>query len=234
MSALRRRVKAAGDGGITLVEMLVAITLLSVVMGLTSSSLIGAIRHQSNITQQTEAQSRNAVGMERVTRLLRQAVFPKNGTNKNSSIITVATPTSVQFTSRLTGSGTVNQNAFDTPIRQFSVQLVGSDLRSGEGAESATCGTPCAYATPTLTKTLVYGVRNAGLTAVCPKNTGDGAVFHYFKIDLTGNLAPWVSGTDALKDIFGVQIDLWTQTQQGQSRPACVPLTDYVQLRNWQ
>ncbi len=234
MSALRRRLRPAGDGGITLVEMLVAITLLSVVLGLTSSSLIGSVRHQSNITQQTEAQSRNAVGLERFTRLLRQAVFPKNGTNKNSSIITIATPTSIQFTSRLTGTGTANPNAFDTPIRQFSIQVVGTDLRSGEGAESSPCGTPCAYATPVLTKTLVFGVRNAGLAAVCPKNTGDGAVFHYFKIDLTGNLVPWVSGTDPLAAIRGVQVDLWTQTQQGQSRPACVPLTDYVQLRNWQ
>src|SRR4051812_14356264 len=149
MNGLRRRLLAAGDQGLTLVEMLVAVTLLSVVLGLTSSSLIGAIRHQSNITQQTEAQNRNNVGMERITRLLRQAVFPKNGTNKNSAIITVATPTSIQFTSRLTGSSTANVNAFDTPIQQFSAQLVGTDLRSGAGAESSPCGTPCAYATPT-------------------------------------------------------------------------------------
>jgi len=234
MHALRQRLRqGAGDRGLTLVEMLVAITLLSVVLGLTSTSLIGAIDHQSSVTQQTEAQNRNRTGMELMTRLLRQAVFPKNGTNKNSSIVTIATPTSIQFTSRLTATSAASQNAFDTPIRQFSVQLVGSDLRFGDGAESC-AATPCTYATPTLTKTIVYGVRNAGLAAACPQNTGDGGVFHYFKIDLSGNLVPWVSGTDALSAVYGIQIDLWTQTQQGPQRPACVPLTDYVQLRNWQ
>jgi prepilin-type N-terminal cleavage/methylation domain-containing protein len=233
MRCFRRSPQAGDDRGFTLVEVLVAMTLLSVVLGLTSTSLIGAIRHQSAVTQQTEAQNRNQTGMELATRLLRQAVFPKNGTNKNSSIITVATPTSLQFTSRLTATGAASLNAFDTPIRQFSLQLVGSDLRTGEGAESCST-TPCTYATPTLNKTIVYGVRNAGLAAVCPANTGDGAVFHYFKIDLSGNLVPWVSGTDPLGSIFGVQIDLWTQTQQGSQRPACVPMTNYVQLRNWQ
>ena len=234
MRAFRQRLRAAGgDRGLTLVEMLVATTLLAVVLGLTSTSLIGAIRHQSNITQQTEAQNRNLTGMELVTRLLRQAVFPKNGTNKNSSIVTIATPTSLQFTSRLTATSAASANSFDTPIRQFAVQLVGTNLVTGEGAESCAT-TPCTYATPTLNKTIVYGVRNAGLAAVCPQNTGDGAVFHYYKLDLTGNLVPWVSGTDPLGAIFGVQIDLWTQTQQGSQRPACVPMTNYVQLRNWQ
>jgi hypothetical protein len=189
--------------------------------------------------------------MEALTRALRQAVLPTNGTNKNSSIISVAQPTQIQFTTRLQGT-TSAQSATNcntvtgactwaTTPAQVLAQLntTTHKLMWGTAAEPASCATPCVYSTPTLTRTLIYGVRNNQGTSVCPKNTGDGAVFHYWYVDATGNLAAWSAANPSaptqaeLAKISVVQVDLYTQTQTGPQKPGCVALSDYVQLRNW-
>jgi hypothetical protein len=103
-----------------------------------------------------------------------------------------------------------------------------------------TCTVPgttvCTYATPAVNKTLVFGLRNDGGSTACPGNTsGNTAVFQYWYVDSTGNLAAWpTDGSMSTELISVVQIRLWTQTQTGPQKPACVNLTDYVQLRNWQ
>jgi hypothetical protein len=224
----------------TLVELLVSMLLLVIVIGLATGAIIEALDRNSGVTQQSEAQTRNNVGMEQMTRSLRQAVLPTHGTKTNSTIITVAQPTQIQFTTRLSATDTAEAaNTWNTPVVQMKAQLNATShaLQWGTGAENSTActdaATVCTYATPTVNKTLVYGVRNDQGTAVCPKNTGDGAVFHYWYVDPTGNLAAWSSPAHTLAEISVVQIDLWTQTQTGPNKPACVPLTDYVQLRNW-
>ena len=225
------------EAGFTLAEVLVATSILSVVLALATGLIIRALDQNSNLTQQSEAQNRNNTGMEQLTRALRQAVFPRNGTNKTSSIITTATANQVTFTTRLSSTAGANTAAIDTPIEQVSAQFntTAHTLIWGFGAQNA-CTDPavCTYATPTLNKTLVSGVRNDGGSAVCSKNTTNAPVFQYWYVDPTGNLAAWSSSTNSLNDISVVQINLWTQTQTGPQAPACVNLTDYVQLRNWQ
>jgi prepilin-type N-terminal cleavage/methylation domain-containing protein len=243
MFALFRRPRAAT--GFTLVEVLVAMTLLSIVLGLSTGLVIRALDQNSNVSQQAQAQQRNNTGMEQLTRALRQGIFPPNGgTNKNSSIITVAQPTQLQFTTRLqdTASALSSPTAWGTMSSQVLVQLntTTHNLLWGTSAEPASCGTPCTYTTPALTRTLVYGVRNNQGSSVCPRNTGDGAIFHYWYVDPTGNLAAWSAANPAaptqaeLAKISVVQIELFTQTQTGPQKPGCVALSDYVQLRNWQ
>lgn len=233
-----RRIRIQRDSdGFTLVELLVAMVLLSIIVGLTTKLVITALDQQSNTAQESEAQNRNNTGMELMTRLLRQAVFPVNGDNTNSSIITQATASSLQFTSRFSSTQNANQTAIDTPVQQYVFKTNGTNLQWGSAAQNA-CTAPavCTYGSVATFRTVVYGVRNASGTSVCPQNTGDGAVFHYFYFDPSGALTPW-AGTQvqsSLKQISVVQIDLWTQTQTGPQRPACVQLTDYVQLRNWQ
>ena len=228
-----------GEAGFTLVEVLVAMVILGIVLSLTTGVIIRALDQNSNLTQESEAQNRNNVGMEQLTRSLRQAVFPTNGTNQNSSIITTATANQVTFTTRLSGTSTASANAFNTPVVQMTAQFntTTHNLVWGTGDQNS-CTVPgttvCTYATPTLDKTLVFGVRNDGGSTSCPKNTANAPVFQYWYVDSTGNLASWVSGTNTLNQISVVQINLWTQTQTGPQKPACVNLTDYVQLRNWQ
>ena len=246
---LRRK---ADNGGFTLVEVLVAMTLLTVVMALATGLIIRALDQNSNLGQRSEALQRNNAGMEQLTRALRQAVYPSNGTNKNASIITVASATQIQFTTRLQGTSNAQSSTncdtvtgscvwATTPVQVLaSLNTTTHNLQWGTGAQNAgTCATPCGYATPTLTRTLVYGVRNNQGSSVCPKNTGDGSVFHYWYVDPTGNLAAWspaIAGSPTqaeLAKISVVQIELYTQTQIGPQRPGCVAMSDYVQLRNW-
>lgn len=239
----RRR---ADSQGFTLVELLISITLVTIVIALSTGLIIKALDHNSNLTQQSEAQNRNNTGMEQLTRALRQAVFPRNGTNTNSSIITIAEGKRLQFTTRLVNNETafVNQNTWNTSTSVVQVMAkldtTKHQLQWGLGAQN-TCTDPtvCTYATPPMTRVLTSGVRNDQLSSVCPKNTGDGNVFHYWYVDPSGNLAAWnpanpLAPTQAeLAKISVVQIDLWTQTQTGPQKPACVALSDYVQLRNW-
>jgi prepilin-type N-terminal cleavage/methylation domain-containing protein len=230
--------------GFTLVEVLVATTLLTVVIALSTGLVIKALDQNSNLTQQAQAQNRNDTGMEQLTRGLRDAVFPLNGTRQNSSIITTALPNQIQFTTRLTGTQDAQTNyatSWSTPVAQVGAQLDTTTHRLlwGTGSQNAGCGAAvCTYAAPAMTRPLVQGVRNDQGSAVCPKNTGDGAVFHYWYVDPSGNLAAWSTGLaapyNATSYISVVQIDMWTQTQTGPQKPDCVALTDYVKLRNWQ
>ena len=243
LGRLRRR---RDERGMTLVEVLVAMTLLSVVLALATGAIIQALDHNSSLTQQTEAQQHNNLGMEQLTRALRQAVLPTGGTNKTSSIITVAGASQIQFTTRLQSTSSA-QGACTTTCpwaitpTQVGVQLntTSHNLQWGTGAPTGTCAPICGYASPTYTRTLVYGVRNNLGATACPANTGDGAVFHYWYVDPTGNLAPWAPAIpnaptqQELAEISVVQIDLWTQTQTGPHTPKCVALSDYVELRNW-
>ena len=236
--------KSRAEAGFTLVEILVATTLLTIVIALSTGLVIKALNQNSNLSQQSQAQNRNDTGMEQLTRGLRQAVFPTGGTNTNSSIVSTATGTQVTFTTRLqsTVDAQANPTAFGTTPVQVTAKLdtTAHRLVWGVGAQSVSCPAVCTYATPSSWRPLVNGVRNDQGASVCPKNTGDGAVFHYWYVDASGNLAAWSAAnpnapTQAeLAKISVVQIDLWTQTQTGPNKPACVALTDAVKLRNWQ
>ena len=236
MAALFARLRSR-DVGFTIVEVLVAAMLAVIVIGLSSGLVINALRQNSNLTQQTEAQNRNNIGMEQLTRALRQAVLPVNGTSKTASIISAAQPDYLQFTTRLSSTSGASDNAMSTPVVTVKAQFdtATHTLKWGTGTQN-TCTAPniCTYATPALNKTLVYGVRNDGGSTACSAHTnGDSAVFHYWYVDATGNLAAWSSPAHTLAEISVVQIDLWTKTQTGPQQPKCVALTDYVQLRNW-
>ena len=231
ISGLQRRLRQ-DERGFTLVELLVTTILLTIVIGLSTGALINAIDQQSNVRQSTETQSRNQAGMERFTRLLRQAVYPEGGTSANSTIIQVAEANKIVFTSRLSGSGTIN-----TTVRQYTFQLVNNNLQWGV-ADKTVCnaGSACSYGTPVL-RTLIAGVRNAQGSTVCPANTGDGAVFHYDYFNTSGALVDasnpvTAATTPALKDIVYVRAEVYTQLQDGPKKPACLALTDSVQLRN--
>jgi prepilin-type N-terminal cleavage/methylation domain-containing protein len=238
MLGIDREWSRRDDKGFTLVEMLTAITLTTIVIGLATGFLIQALDQGTKLTQQTEAQNRNNVAMERATRLLRQAVYPKNGSSTSSSIITVAQADKVQFTSRFVGTGTASTDASD-PIQQFVIQTdaTGTKLQWGAAAQLVTSGCTagtavCTYGSPVATRTLLDGIRNSGKTATCSRNTGDGAVFHYWMVNDAGSLVAWSSTANTLSQIRVVQIDLWTKTRTGTLAMNCVHLSDYVQLRN--
>ena len=240
----------------TLVEVLVSMTILGVVLSLVTAFMIKTLDQQSSMTQQSEAQNRNNTGMELVSRLLRQAVFPPvtpaGSTNPTSTIVSYAGPTQVVFTSRFSDTASqvnacsgsvVNCSTSNVLTKNYTFSLSGTTLKWGQGT-ATTCqatGT-CTQTAPTATDAIVFGVQNAGGTAACSANTsGSASVFHYFWVDTNGTpteLTNVVNGVaqpltaTQLAEIQYIEVDLYTQTKTGPQTPACVPLQDYVELRN--
>src|SRR3954462_3047316 len=103
---LMRRRQPPTDTGMTLVELLVAMVLLTVVIGLSTGSLIFVLGKQSNISQSSDAANQTQTGMELLTRVIRQGVYP-TGSSSTSTIIQTATATQLVITSRLSDSSSL-------------------------------------------------------------------------------------------------------------------------------
>lgn len=228
--------------GMTLVEVLTAMVVLGIVLTLVTKALIGALDQQSNVVQQTQAQNTNNAGMELMTRLMRQAVPAGSST----SIISHADPSEIIFTSRLSSTGTAtsactgtvtNCSISTTPVNNYIFALPTGSTSLQWGQASCT-GSTCA--TPTLSHTLVTGVRNAAGSSACSANTTGSGVFRYYWINqgvpteltnvVNGQSQPLTS--TQLAEIQYIEIDLYTATKTGPLAPACDPLQDYVELRN--
>src|SRR4051794_29204389 len=106
MAALLRRRQHAADEGMTLVELLVAMMLLTIVVGLSTGSLIFVLGKQSNIAQSSDAASQTQTGMELLSRVIRQAALP-TGASATSTIIQTASATQLVLTSRLSDSSSL-------------------------------------------------------------------------------------------------------------------------------
>ncbi len=217
----------------TLIELVVVMVLLPVILGLSSTALISSMQLQTKSQLRANAQNQNRTGYELLTRLLRQATYPQQGSvDAGSTIITDAEPNRIVFTSRLAGGSTVNQYVF---------QVVGSNLVWAYVGPTLPCpaSQACTYATPTPNRVAVTGVRDA---TICPDPANDGAVFHYWKLDANSsvdfvNEAPMTQPITVQGDLASVavvQIDLYTKTSLGPNTPGCEPLTGYVDLRNRQ
>jgi prepilin-type N-terminal cleavage/methylation domain-containing protein len=234
MRTLHRR--SAVDRGFTQVELLVSIMLLSIVVGLATGALIKAIDQQSNLSQSMQAQTSNQNGIELFSRLLRQAVYPKNGTTQTSTIITTAQANKIVFTSRATSTAGASTSSLDTAIRQYTFELVGTDLKWGSAAQAGCPASgPCNYSTPTATNVAVRGIRTGSGSSVCPANTGDGQIFHYYYLNSTGTPTAYTNPVTVQTDLAAityVKVELYTQVQTGPQKPGCVSLTDSIQLRN--
>jgi len=228
LSELRRE-----DTGMTLVETLIAVVLLAVVVALSTGFLTFVLDQQSNITQSSDATRVNQAGMERITRIVRQGVYP-TGSSANSTIIQSATPTQLVIASRL--SATTANGVVDGTIRKYTFTLTGTTLYVQQAdLVSCTSAGVCTWGTASAQKPLFRGVQNTGGTSVCPANTAntDGP-FHYVYLDPSTNLPTTVASPTAaqIPTITYVTINFFTQTQTGPHKPACVALTDYVQMRN--
>lgn len=233
MSALmrRRRAAAPADAGMTLVELLISMVLLTTVVALATGFLTVALDKNSNLSQASVANQNNQTGMETLTRIIRQAVYPTGWTTNNPTIIqSGSSPTTLIVTSRLTST-----TAGDLIVRKYTFTLSGTTLywQQADLVSCTTSGT-CTYGTSSVQRPLIRGVQTSG--TVCPVNTAntDGP-FHYVYLDATGApVSPPLAtpSTTQLPTISYVTINLYTKTQTGPSAPACMPLTDYVELRN--
>lgn len=227
-----RRTRAAADSGMTLVELLISMTLLAIVITLSTGFLTFALDKNSNLSQATSASNMNQTGMEILSRVIRQGVYPTGWTSNNPTIIqSGSSPTTLIVTSRLSSTGTV-----DSTVRKYTFTLSGTTLYWQQANLVPPCSATgaCTWATPTAQKVLMRGVQTS--STVCPGNTAytDGP-FHYVQLNATGSPVTLTDGsptTTELPTISYVTINFYTQTQTGPQKPACMPLSDYVDLRN--
>lgn len=226
----------------SLVEVLVSTTLLTTVIGLATGFLMTAIRHQSTLHQGSTAATANQNGLETLTRVIRQGVYP-TGSSASSSIIQTATATKLVVTSRLssTSDALATPTVVSTPVKQYTFQLTGTTLYWQQASVTCNAGT-CTYGTPSTLKPLIKGVQTS--SSVCPKNTAytDGP-FHYVTQDpATGvvsaasapvpNTAQAVTAPNTLGSIAYVSVNVFTRQVSGPYTPGCSALSSYIQMRN--
>lgn len=227
--------RMADERGTTLVEVLIAMIMLSIVLAVTSTGLITMLKTQRSAESRTLTQSQNRTGVEFATRLLREATYGEKLDFTNSTVISAAGPDRVVFYSRL---GNAAGPSTRIVLEYFPAA---GELRWGQS--SPTCSSSiCTYATPVANRVLVRYVRN-GVSSPCVAANPDGAVFRFFTSGTTA-VSPGVVllpvATDGagqvqgvnLKDITSVEMELWTDEVPGKPAPDCESLSTTTSLRN--
>jgi prepilin-type N-terminal cleavage/methylation domain-containing protein len=217
------------ERGMTLVETLVAMMLLTIVIGLATGALILVLGKNSNVTQASDAATQNQTAMELLSRVARQGVYP-SGSSKTSTIIQSGSNTNTLIvTSRLSGTSSVSSQ-----VSKFTFTLSGTTLYWQQAdLVAGSCSTTCTYGTATTQKALIRGIRNNSGAAVCPTNGSTDGPFHYAYMDAaTGLPVTTQDPTTRLGTIVYVTLNFYTQTQTGPQKPSCTLLSDFVELRN--
>lgn len=98
------------DQGMTLVEVLVALGVFGVLMGMVTAIMIGGLRSIASASTANEVQAQEQNSMEWMSRLLRFIDNPVKNTSTNAAILS-ATPASMSFFT-YAGTGTVDREAY--------------------------------------------------------------------------------------------------------------------------
>jgi prepilin-type N-terminal cleavage/methylation domain-containing protein len=233
MSRLRSR-RLPDDRGVSLVEMLVAIVVLSIVMGITTTAFITSMRNSTMNSERAEAQASNRVGLERVLRIMRQAAYPENADYSNSTVVWQATTERVSFYAHVKANEPVSRVVLE--------HQADGTIRMGVSEPDCSGGplVQCDYTEPEPTQIVAKYVRN-GPATLCQNESADHAVFRYYSAAPMGgglvDITPTVTGTALqgvrLKDIASIGVELYTDKRPGVAAPDCELLSGTVKLRNW-
>jgi type II secretory pathway pseudopilin PulG len=229
---------AREERGFTLIEVLIAGSLLIVVLGVALDGLFTLSRSSTKAQVQTFSAQLNRVGMERLTRLLRQAVLPPaappTDPPNDKLIVTAADGNSMSFYSRLGGSGTAGD--VNNTIYKFTVDLSGTRVRVGRSACTPDVSTgKCTWPAPVMS-TLITGVRNATADQVCSKQGGaaNTPLFNYYQEAANNGSLAQLDPTQPIPvgQVVAVAINLFTQIPAAGDPKTCQPLVQQVELRN--
>ena len=233
----RQAGRRGSEAGTTLVEMLVATVMLTMVLVMATTGFVTLMHTNNTATSRTSTQADNRAGLEFVTRLLREATYGERLDRTNSTIVTDAEPTQLVFYSRLGTNALSTQNLvlFDP---------VAHELRWGQSQPTcpALISSPCSYSMPAATTVLVRFMRNAPAGS-CAGENPDGAVFRYFingVVDTNPGVLLQPAPADAtgqvlgvrLKDVSSVELELWTDQIPNVPNPGCESLSSVTSLRN--
>jgi hypothetical protein len=219
----RLRSRAAGDAGITLVEVSVTMVLGALVLTLIGSLFMSSLRQNRTVTARTMATADARIALEGLTRDLRVAIAP----NASTPAMIFAGPRQVTFYASR-GPSTATTDPRPSKV-DYQIDTGAACLRrtitTAAVAGNGTVSWPAANARSTC---LARGVFNAG----------SAQLFTYWPWSKTGTPAPTafpMSGGQvsaaSLDDIASVQITL---TNADTANPAVKPvrLTDQVSLMN--
>jgi prepilin-type N-terminal cleavage/methylation domain-containing protein len=223
------------ERGFTLIEVLIAASLLTVVLGVALDGLFTLTRSSTKAQVQTFSAEQNRVGMERLTRLLRQAVLPPN--TDNPTIVASADKNSMSFYSRLAGSATAGDS--NNTVYKYTVTLNTTNNIVTIGRSDCTpdpVTTKCTWPAPSFTSALITNVRNAIAGQRCSNQGGtdNTPLFQYYpQTAATGNLIPITPVPVAdISSIVFVRVNLYTQITGAGDQQTCQPLVSQVELRN--
>jgi type II secretory pathway pseudopilin PulG len=231
---------ASEERGFTLIEVLIAGSLLIVVLGVALDGLFTLSRSSTKAQVQTFSAQLNRVGMERLTRLLRQAVLPPaappTDPPNDKLIVTAADLNTMSFYSRLGGSATASD--VNNTIYKFTIDLSGTTVRVGRSACTPDVSTgKCTWPAPVMS-TLITGVQNATADQVCSRQGGaaNTPLFDYYQ-EAAANGTLSKLQLDAthpipLSQVVAVGINLYTQIPAAGDPKTCQPLVQQVELRN--
>jgi Tfp pilus assembly protein PilW len=221
------------EDGVTLVEMLTATMIVTIVLGVVSGALYTVSKSEKMASQRSDSQSSNRQGFELLTRLLRQATYPAQSTYKNSTIVSYAAPDRIVFTSR-------RGAAVSAVAKRYEFALVDGDLIWGSSAATCVGSAPCTYSAPSLDRTAARWIRNAVGGGPCPGAPADGAIFRYYSASaanggaLTALTMPgsgYLTGAQ-LATVASVGVELHTDVIPNRPAPGCEAITGLVVLRN--
>jgi len=231
--------KARSDGGVTLIEMMVVVTILGTVLAIVSQGLIVAQRTMTDNSSRLDGLSQTNVAVEGMTRVLRTAILPSQVQATCSGCDVAAfiagDATSVQFYANVDNDGILpTSGTTDLGPRRVTYRV--SNSAADCGSDSAT---PCLM--ETIQKPNVHAVTDfdfqyctpgpgcAAHTRVLARNVVSGTVFTYY--DRTGATItpPLQSATSKLKAVDSIDLVMKVQPS---SRADYVTVTARVTLPN--
>ncbi len=224
--ALPRRLRD-DETGVTLVELLVAMAISTIVMGPVLASFIAVSRSATFAQDEIQAQNLGRVGLERVTRFVRQATYPEDKTPSNSTLFDRAEGNRIVYFADIDNDGEVERVRFE---------LVGTIVRQ-TFMECQVGVNPCEYELLSASEgTPVIGrVHNDELdTGLCRDFSVNEPVFRYYERSSDGELTalPLPVPGGLFGRIAAVEVTFIVDVTEERA-PECRRLQSLVHFRNW-
>jgi type II secretory pathway component PulJ len=217
------------EAGITVIEMVVAVSILGLVAPAAMTFVFSMQRNEHRISEATAQEHEARLAVESLSRSLREAGYPEGLSYDSSSIFLTAANDSVTFYS---------DPDSDSVMERLTYRLVPSTSVIERVTVEPDCSvSPCSYSTgaTSSTRTAVKYVRNGNMTACgAPAGTPPEKLFRFYTVELGSGLRTEISSfvADRLVDVSYVQATVVTDITPGQS-PSCHTLSTGVALRNW-
>jgi type II secretory pathway pseudopilin PulG len=216
----------AGEDGYTLIEAVIVVSLLLVVLFPLTVFILSTQRGEGTVSDATGQQQTARLGMETMSRWLRQGGYAQGQDYTSSAVFVTAGDNAVTFYSDPDANGIEDELTYSLSGTSIIQTTVVPDCS----------GDSCSYdpGSSTLTFTLIDNVRNADLTG-CGQPPGSQPLFTFWKVDQgTGQqvVIPPSQDINQLVDISFVTITVVDDVSPGKA-PTCVTLATQVQIRNW-